>query len=182
MNGPTSHFKLGAKSNDRVILALYAIATCIQCQYSSGQELMMVDYENSKGIWQIPMNKRLLAEGDLIITSGNHVFLFDGKYATLLLVTHKNWVYRSPDDIYRLKTKWQGKSLFYLPPFGEWTYLADFDGERFVKSDANHLWKYERISEDGVTGSDKAILKADRAPYDYTILPTDERSNAEDNQ
>lgn len=132
----------------------------------------MVDYEKAKGIWQISKDKRILVEGNIMVTSGNYLFFFDGSDVTLLLGARKNWVYRSSDDVYRLKTKWEGRKLFYLPPFGEWTHLADFDGEQFIKEDQQHIWNYKKVHEDEVDALDKAVLKRDRSPHDYAIGPT----------
>ncbi|MEK6749786.1 MAG: hypothetical protein AABY83_11345 [Pseudomonadota bacterium] len=127
--------------------------------------------EQSHGLWQIPKQERVTFQDGVIFAAGNYLFAYDGRDVTLLLTPSKNWIYRSSDDVYKLKTKWEGRKLFYLPPFGDWSYLAEFDGEQFYREEPKHRWKYHKIRDEDVETADKAILNSHRTAHDYAIGP-----------
>src|SRR5947207_3237537 len=52
------------------------------------------------------------------IVLGPWPFAYDGETVTVLLVPLRLWAERSPDDYYRLKARWVGRDLYWLPPRG----------------------------------------------------------------
>jgi len=135
-----------------------------------------IENKEAVGIWQVPPENQRL-EGKGWVTHPNpHIFNYDGKYLTLFLITEKDWMWRSEDDYYKLKTEWRGDSLFYQPPFWKMTYLATFKEGKFHKTqnlpNSTHIWVYEKITEAEVPNSDIAVI-LERKVHDYNIRPTD---------
>jgi hypothetical protein len=98
-------------------------------------------------------------------------FYYDGETVTLQLFTLKGWMWRSEDDYYRVKAKWVGDDLFYLPPFGRWDKLATFRGGHFADESEKVALRYERIPRSQVTEELRPLVKA-RERHDYSITPT----------
>jgi len=105
------------------------------------------------------------------------IFIYDGTYITIQLWTMKDWMWKTPDDYYKVKSKWGHDTLFYLPPFGrKWEEMAIFKNERFTTSqmvnDSLIIFAYTKIKESEVEKEDSVILKK-RKPHDYSIRPMD---------
>lgn len=83
----------------------------------------------------------------------------------------KEWMWKSEDDYYKLSSKWNHDSLYYLPPFGEWTFLAKFDGTNFMKKEQNVSFKYEKIKPNNIDSTNLSILKK-RELHNYKTKPT----------
>lgn len=124
------------------------------------------------GYWQIPIKSRSIKGDNTVLVSVNYLFFLDGNSVTLSLWTMKEWMWKSEDDFYKLSSKWNYDSLFYLPPFGDWTFLAKFDGANFCKKEQNVSFKYNKIKPNNIDSIDMAILKK-RELHDYKIKPTD---------
>lgn len=124
------------------------------------------------GYWQIPIESRSIKVDNTVLGSGNYLFFLDRNSVTLSLWTMKEWMWKSEDDYYKLSSKWNHDSLFYLPPFGEWTFLAKFDGTNFIKKEQNVIFKYNKIKANEIDSIDSVILKK-RKLHDYKIKPTD---------
>ncbi|MBN2493794.1 MAG: hypothetical protein JXR96_04315 [Deltaproteobacteria bacterium] len=105
---------------------------------------------------------------------GIHLFEYDGRHVTIRLFTEKAWMWKTPDDVYKLKSRWKGDELYYLPPFADWQHLATFEKGRFVIRDTNRgrEWAFERIRKEDLGPGDRAFVMA-RDPHDYGIKPTD---------
>jgi len=136
-------------------------------------QLNKADSSKTCGYWQIPNKSRFVKVKNGMLSNGNHLFYYDGKYITLSLLTLKGWMWKSEDDFYKLKANWQLDSLFYLPPFAKWTYLAKFDGTNFSVTLQDTVgFKYEKIEPNEISKTDSSILKK-RDLHKYNIKPTD---------
>jgi hypothetical protein len=103
-----------------------------------------------------------------------HLFRYDGQHVTVMLFAEKEWMWKTPDDVYRLKARWKGRDLYYLPPFAKWQFLATFENGKFVMPDkpSGHKWDFERIRDEDLGEQDRAFTKK-RNLHDYSIKPTD---------
>ena len=149
--------------------------------YVDNNQIVLPDSIKAIGIWEVPMNERSI-EGKHGSTRwasspGFHIFEYDGKYANLLLGVEHDWMYRTPDDYYKVATKWGHDTLYWLPPFGRWEELAIFNDSNFYTSQELYkkiyTWKYVKIYREQVPVQDSAILKK-RKPHDYSIKPMDQ--------
>lgn len=132
------------------------------------------------GIWQVPQDKRYIhgeSNGNKWTSSPSpERFVYDGTYVTVMLFTEKAWMWKTPDDLYKLKSQWRNDTLFYLPPFGNWTPMASFNGNCFEYKyeiyDSVYTWTYLKIDKSEVDIESEELLKQ-RKPHDYSIKPTD---------
>jgi hypothetical protein len=136
-------------------------------------QIITVDSSNTYGYWQIPDSLRFVKTENEILSNGTHLFYYDGKHVILSLFTMKSWMWKSEDDYYKLKAKWRNDSLFYLPPFGAWAYLANFDGNNFcITLQDTVVFKFEKVEPNEISNTDSAILKK-RDLHNYNRKPTD---------
>lgn len=130
------------------------------------------------GIWQVSTARQRISGKSWVAQVNPSIFSYDGQYVTLWLFTEKEWMWKSKDDYYKLKTEWRGDRLFYQPPFGKMTYLATFREGRYQLAhktpNGEHIWVYEKISKEEVPQTNQAIL-VDRKVHDYTIRSLDKR-------
>ncbi|MFH0893681.1 MAG: hypothetical protein V2A54_04535 [Bacteroidota bacterium] len=126
----------------------------------------------AEGYWQIPPKNRSYPDHGNIMMASTDVFLYEKNCVTLKLFTTKAWMWKSSDDYYKLKAKWGHDSLYYLPPFANWQYLASFDGKNFLRKGDSSLFTFYKVSPSEIDKSDSAILKK-RKLHDYNIKPLD---------
>ena len=129
---------------------------------------------NAIGHWRVDAKaRRVIPKSGTVALPGVVQFVFDGRTVTLFLFTEKEWMWKSPDNHYRLKARWKGRDLEYLPPFGRWQRLATFDGRHFVlKGPGATVWTFRKVGKtDLLEPDDKVVLKK-RALHDYSIKPT----------
>jgi hypothetical protein len=124
------------------------------------------------GTFRIPRDQRARHIGNAIAGPGTLRFHYDGAHVTLMLFTEKQWMWRRPDDIYRLESRWQGDELQYRPPFGDWTRLALFRDGHYETPDDTGPWIYEHVADDAKDADDRK-LDDDRPAHDYAIKPMD---------
>ena len=74
-------------------------------------------------------------------------------------------MWRTPDDVYCVETRWRGDMLQWHPPFGPWSDLARFEGGRFVDADG---LPFERIAARELPQDHRTLL-APREPHDPSI-------------
>jgi len=80
-------------------------------------------------------------------------------------------MWKTDDDFYRVKSKWVGDDLYWLPPFGTWEKLATFTNGHFEDRSGNGItWVYERVKARQLTEHEWPLLLS-RAPHDYAITP-----------
>jgi hypothetical protein len=122
------------------------------------------------GLWRVPPHQgsHEVSSGVIEIVGWNP-FYFDGESIVIRLITldgmGKMW--RSPDDIYRLRARWQGADLqCLLPFFGSWETVATFRDGRFEQKVDGGPFVFERISERDLGDEDRLLLKA-REKHDY---------------
>lgn len=129
-----------------------------------------IDLIQSEGLWQF---KEIVTDSIHQATSSGltdqFTFLIDKGLITISLFSDNLTNWKSDDNVYILKTNWQNNTLLYLPPFGDWTPLADFDGEVFYMSDGKQKKIFKKITKGEVVDWNKEILKNDRLPFDYNI-------------
>jgi hypothetical protein len=79
-------------------------------------------------------------------------------------------------DYFRVKAKWKGNELYWLPPYGNWTSIATFVNGRFQRrwDDIEILWVYECAGPDELAEDEKPLLTL-KEPHDYAITPSGER-------
>jgi|WetSurMetagenome_2_1015567.scaffolds.fasta_scaffold463372_1 hypothetical protein len=164
----------------KIFILVIICFSLLSCQNNSTQKQNSIDKPGAttkdtilpNGYWQIPKESRSVRIKDGILSPGNYLFFYDNNYITISLLTEKEWMWKSEDDFYKLKAKWGHDSLFYLPPFGRWTYLAEFDGKNFSVTEQDTIFKYYKIEKDEISKEDVAILK-ERKLHDYNIKATD---------
>jgi hypothetical protein len=125
------------------------------------------------GLWRVPTAERERQAPGVISHPGTVRFLYDGQTVTVFLMTEKEWMWKSPDDHYRLETQWQGDTLFYRPPFWRMTPLARFVGDHFESTDGTPPWRYEAVPSRDACDADDRVLLTERKIHDYSIKPTD---------
>jgi hypothetical protein len=129
---------------------------------------------DAEGLWRIPVKSLAKKNGNQVALPGIHLFRYDGQHVTVRLFTEKAWMWKTPDDVYKLKARWQGNDLYYLPPFAGWQLLATFEKGNFVIREENrdHEWVFERMQKENLDPGDRVFLAA-RDLHDYGIKPTD---------
>jgi hypothetical protein len=133
-------------------------------------EMQKIDFNKAQGLWQY--EKMVPNRSGVVTSSGitdQYTFQFTDDLITISLFSDHLTNWKSQDDVYLLQTKWNGHSLFYLPPFGDWTPLADFDGENFFQSDGNSKRIFKKIDKDEVVSWNKAITEEGRLPFLYNL-------------
>jgi len=132
------------------------------------------EHARGVGLWKIPANfRRVMPTPNTVALPGVDRFNYDGRTVTLGLVATKAWTWKSPDNYYRLKTRWRGDSLQYLPPFGRWQTLATFDGRVFKRmGPGSAVWTYKKVGKSDVLEPDDRVALKRRALHDYSIRPT----------
>ena len=98
-----------------------------------------------------------------------YTFLIDNGLITISLFSEQLTKWKADDDVYVLRTKWENNTLLYLPPLGNWTPLADFDGEVFYMSDGRQKKIFRKILKNDVVKWNSAIIKPNRVPFSYDI-------------
>jgi hypothetical protein len=136
------------------------------------------------GLWAIPewqvkalsgtINWTHRADGMLDLYIAPSPFYFDGETVTMHLITMKAWMWRSEDEYYRLKSKWVGQDLYYLPPFGKWTKLATYADGRFQLKVREVVWLYMNLPTGEVREEFRPLVKG-RPKHDYSITATGNR-------
>lgn len=122
-------------------------------------------HSDAEGLWQ-QASEAPATGTDGKSLSDIYTFKYEHGLVTLRLMAISKVSWRSPDGVYSLKSRWQGDALQYLPPTGEWTELATFEGGKFVATGDGKRREYARITPDQVADFNAAI-KADRPAFDY---------------
>jgi hypothetical protein len=125
-----------------------------------------MSHSDAEGLWQ--QSSEVAAPG----TEGKslsdiYTFKYDQGLVTVRLLTVSKMNWRSLDGFYTLKSRWQGDTLQYLAPLGQWIDLAEFENGRFVASGDGKRREYTRITPDQVADFNSAILKPDRPVFGY---------------
>lgn len=124
--------------------------------------------KSREGLWQFSREIPIDNDKGKLMNDLYTFWYLDSTVIIYLFSIHKlQW--KSDDDFYRLKTKWEVNALYYLPPFGDWTELATFEDNQFIKIGNGKKKIFKRISEKEVVEWNKNILKKDRSLHDYRI-------------
>jgi hypothetical protein len=125
-----------------------------------------MSHADAEGLWQ--QSREVPAPG----TEGKsllqvHTFKYQSGLVTMRLLVISSATWASPDGVYTLKSRWQGDTLQWLAPSGQWDDLADFKNGRFVISGDGVMREFARITPDQIVDYNAAILKPDRPVFDY---------------
>jgi hypothetical protein len=162
-----------------VIVAVFLLVSsgCGPSESVGVEDEQGTDQEASIGLWVIPGSQIQAAnartkevDGALVVYSPPSAFYFHGDSATMHLICLKAWMWHTEDDYYRVKTKWVGDDLYWLPPFGDWSKKATFRNGRFEVDGEDVVWKYERVSPKDAVDECRPLLKK-RELHDYAINP-----------
>jgi len=122
---------------------------------------------DTTGLWRVPRDQRSHGvSAGVVAIAFQHHFYFDGDSVVVSLATLKEWMWRTPDDTYRLRARWQGADLQYLPPFGDWTTLATFRDGRFEQAADGGPFIFERVADRDFEDEDRLLLEP-REKHDY---------------
>jgi hypothetical protein len=178
-------------SNHRV-LAVLAAGACLWSVGFAPAPLPKPDpREAATGIWKVPesqieaerervkgLNARAKAAGKAVVYGLGfpNSFRYHGDTVTMHLIAVRDWHGRSPDDYYRVKIKWKGNDLFWLPPHGTWTRLATLANGKFQKENPKYQiesaerppWVFEKVKPEKLNEYEKP-LASEREPYDYEL-------------
>lgn len=130
--------------------------------------------EGAIGVWYIPreqvdaVNAAARLRGVAYV--GPFPFYYDGQTVTRYLLTDNEWMWRGPDDHYRLKARWHEHELHYRLPFTNWAHVATFQDGRFHFWYGEVEWLFERLTPDAVPEFLKPLV-IPREPHDYAINP-----------
>lgn len=126
-----------------------------------------------EGIWQF---EKEIPVGNDLGKQVNDVFgfLHEDDTVTLRLLTLHPGQWKSDDDFYKLAARWEGDTLYYLPPFGSWSELATFENDHFINIGNGKKRIFRKIGSDEVVEWNRNILKANRERHDYRIKPVGE--------
>lgn len=127
-----------------------------------------MDRDKIEGLWQF---QEMVTDNTGQATSSGitdqYTFKISGELITISLLSDQPLNWRSEDDVYLLKTRWQNNTLLYKPPYGKWTPLGDFDGEVFYQSDGQNKRVFKKITEKEVVDWNKPIIKKGRQLFNY---------------
>lgn len=128
------------------------------------------EHSQAEGIWQF--QKEVPVENDMgKLVNDAFTFLYEDDTVTLRLLTLRSGQWKSDDDFYKLSAKWEGDTLYYLPPFGHWTELAVFENNHFVNIGNGKKRIFGKIQSDEVVEWNNNILRKNRELHDYRIRP-----------
>lgn len=126
-----------------------------------------MNHSNAEGLWQ--QSHETPAPGtENKLLPDIYTFKYEHGLVTLRLTSISKVTWRSPDDFYALKARWQGDTLQYLTPLGQWSDVAVFEHGHFVISGEGLTREYARITPDQVADFNTDILKPNRPPHDYS--------------
>lgn len=127
-----------------------------------------MSHSDAEGLWQ--QSQEVPAPGTEGKTlSDIYTFKYQAGLVTLRLMTVSKVSWRSPDGFYTLKSRWQGDTLEYLTPVGEWVELATLEHGQFVATGGGKRREYSRIPDAQIADFNAGILKPDRPPHDYAM-------------
>jgi PQQ-like domain len=99
-------------------------------------------------------------------------FRYDGDNVHLHIIRMHPWEKSPEDNVYRLKARWKGNTLYYLETWGRWQRLATFENGRFVNLSKEGGCVYEKVTKSKLKEFDAALAN-DRPMWSY---PLTERS------
>jgi hypothetical protein len=143
-----------------------------------------VSHDTLVGVWRVPKAARERWSPKGMRNASVSQFAYDGRSVVLRLLTEKDWMWKTKDDLYALESRWQtqpdGREILqYRAPFGGWETLAAmvFEGKarRFVLAESDTTWPLERVRKPADADEDDRALVVPRTPHDYATKPTDPR-------
>jgi hypothetical protein len=125
------------------------------------------------GLWAIPEGDAPVPEGTSWLSPGHLRIGYDGTSVTLRLFREHEWMWHTPDDVYRLSCWWANDDLWARLPFGTWVVVAQFRDGRFQVEEQGHTWVYERQAPTCPVPPETASFVLRRPLHDYGVAPTD---------
>jgi hypothetical protein len=160
----------------RIVISALLAVTAAACSHSAApldDDSQTVEVKGEwSGLWAIP---ECQWRDPARFNCGTPApFYFDGETVTLRLYQEKAWEWESADGYYRVRTKWVGNELYWLPPFGSWERYRTFKDAQFETEVGGFTWRYEKVHTDQVTEELAPLLKK-REKHDYSIAPDGSR-------
>jgi hypothetical protein len=127
----------------------------------------ILTHRDAIGVWRVPESTVDQIEANAPpgkFYSVPHSFRYDGQCVTLQLTRLYASGWHSPDDFYRVQSRWDGSDLYIRIPFGGWRKLAAFTGGRFEQGEEPR-WRFERAEETDLDEWELLLL-IDREPHD----------------
>lgn len=127
-----------------------------------------MSHSDAEGLWQ--QAREIPASGGVGKSlDDTYTFKYEHDLVTLRLLVVSKARWKSDDGFYVLKARWEGNTLYFLPPLGQWTELAAFEDGKFVMYGDGKKREYERVAPDQVAEFSKDILRPDRSVFDYDL-------------
>jgi WD40 repeat protein len=124
----------------------------------------------SVGVWRFPADEELSVGVSPSLGTPSS-FRYDGETVHVHLGELKD--VGLPDDVYRLKARWEGNTLYYLHPHGRWQKVGTFADRRFLAPGTGEtLVRLEKVGRWGMTEQEKLLL-GDRPLLDYRAVLAD---------
>ena len=127
-----------------------------------------MSHNDAEGLWQqareIPASG---GEGKTL--ADTYTFKYEHDLVTLRLLVVSKMRWKSDDGFYALKARWEGNTLQFLAPFGQWNELAIFEDGKFVMYGDGKKREFARIAPDQVAEFSKDILRPGRTVFDYDL-------------
>jgi hypothetical protein len=161
------------------------MAVCVwRAQKNEGLEVPK-DKVTLIGIWAVGDVELKRVQSAITAKSGEpHLiarpgaFYYHGDSITLEAIALIPWWTKANDDYYRLKAKWVGNDLFWLPPLGGWDKLATFqDGIFEMSTDSWLKWRFDHVPNSKATPEHQPLLKL-RELWKYSEVPDGMARNA----
>ena len=146
-------------------VAILLLSFASACAHPSKGPAMT--HSDAEGLWQQACEIPAPGAGGAALST-TYTFQYQAGVVTLRLLALGKVSWRSADDFYALKARWQGDMLQYLTPVGQWVDLASFEAGQFVALGDGKRREYDRITPDQVAEFSAGIVDPARVAFDYT--------------
>jgi hypothetical protein len=130
--------------------------------------------QDYKAIWQFDKEEVTnLSSGRSILDV--YTFIYENNSMIINLPSMSSAVGLPDDDIYRIKTKWQGNELYIFPPLGNrWELFATWNNNRFVMYGDRKVKIFKKIKPEEIAKWQQGLLKPGREMWSYPYINPDE--------
>ena len=130
--------------------------------------------QDFNGIWQFDREEDTQLDSERNISSV-YTFIYENDGMIINLPSMSSYVGLPDDDIYRIKTKWQGNELYIFPPLGNrWELFATWDNNRFVMYGDRKVKIFKKIKPEEIAKWQQGLLKPGREMWSYPYINPDE--------
>jgi hypothetical protein len=157
--------RTGKRSRQAAWAALAGVALVLATACAQPSKGTAMTHSDAEGLWQ-QASEGPAPAGEGSSMASTYTFRYQAGQVTLRLITLGKVSWRSPDDIYVLTARWQGDTLQYLTPVGQWIDLAVFEAGHFVASGDGTRRVFARITPAQIAEFSAGLL-APRQAHDY---------------